>query len=327
MDLHLTEQLQKNTDAVTRRVQERYGDLLSRTHFDSVTDTQAYERVSDAPMCLMLDAALTGLGRHGVSASLHSPTFNGISHRHGFFEVQYVLSGSVIEEEADGRRIVLEAGAAILHNPAAMHTVVKYDPTEDLAINLLVSREVFSQSFYSIVIRDSRLSSFFTRTLSDEESYMAFHKTKPGVLHALEHLLTELFCPDISDAVLGSSLLLFFAELLRSYKSSEDRDDGALSRFIAENLATVTLNGCAEHFGYHPKYLSALIKRREGTSFSHLVQGMRLRAAESHLLFSDDSIEAIAERVGYRDPCSLYELFRKEHGVSPAVWRKRREKN
>ncbi len=329
MDLRVIEELQKNTDRVTERVQERYGDLINCSYLDPdfSTDSRASECVSDTPPCLMLDATLTGLGRHGVSASLHSPAFNGISHRHGFFEVQYVLAGSVIEVEADGRRIVLEAGDAILHNPAAVHTVIKCDPQEDLAINLLVSREVFSQSFYSIVIRDSRLTSFFTRTLSDEESYMAFHQTKSGVLHSLEHLLGELFCPDLSDAVLGSSLLLFFAELLRSYKSGEDRDNSALSRFIAENLTTVTLHSCAEHFGYHPKYLSALIKRREGTTFSHLIQDMRLRAAESHLLFSDDSIEAIAERVGYRDPCSLYELFRKEHGVSPAVWRKRREKN
>ena len=311
MDANITERLKSNTDLVSERIKERYGDLLIKK---ASPDAQ----FSD----LVLNAELTGLGRHGVSASFHSPDFNGISHRHGFFEVQYILQGSVIEEEFGGRRIVLNEGDAILHNPAAVHSVVKCDPGQDLVLNLLVSREVFSQSFYSIVIRDRRLSAFFTRTLSDEESYMEFHGTHVGVLRVLEHLLTELFRPEPSDAVLGSSLLLFFAELLRSYKSEEDTDAGAISRYIADNLSTVTLTGCAEHFGYHPKYLSALIKRREGTTFSCLVQSMRLRAAESYLLFSEDSVEAIAERVGYRDPCSLYDLFRKEHGISPALWRK-----
>ena len=217
-------------------------------------------------------------------------------------------------------------GDAILHNPDAVHTVIQYDPETDLAINLLVSREVFSQSFYSTVIRGSRLEAFFTRTLSDAESYLEFHRTQTGVARALEHLIEELFCPDPSNAVLGSALLLFFAELLRSYKSEEDEDADAYSRYIAEHLSTVTLYSCAEHFGYHPKYFSALIKRREGTTFSRLVQGMRLRTAESYLLFTDDSVEAIAERVGYRDPCSLYDLFRKEHGLSPAEWRKTRSR-
>lgn len=324
MQAFIIEKLASNTESVTQRVRERYGDFAARE--ESAHATAHNKKPSDARAhrsCdLILDAELTGLGRHGVSASLHAPAFNGVSHSHGFFEVQYVLRGSVVEEEADGRRLNLKAGDAILHNPAAIHTVIEYDPQRDLAVNLLVSREVFSQSLYSTVIRDSRLSAFFTRTLSDEESYMEFYQTQPSVARVLEHLLCEMLCPDPSDAVLSSALLLFFAELLRSYKSEEDREAGALSRFIAENLSTVTLQSCAEHFGYHPKYLSALVKRREGTTFSRLVQGMRLRAAESYLLFCDDSIEEIAERVGYRDPCSLYDLFRREHGLSPALWRK-----
>ena len=317
MEPHILDQLQKNTDLVTARVTERYGDRIGAR-----TPTRHRPRTAKDGGALLLDAELTGLGRHGISASLHAAAFNGISHRHGFFEVQIVLRGSVEEQERDGHRIRLEAGDAILHNPAAVHTVLQYDPERDLALNLLISREVFSQSFYSIVIRDSRLGAFFTRTLSDEESYMVFHDTPSGVSRALEHLLTELCRTDASDAVLHSSLLLFFAELLRGYRSEDGHDTGAITRYMAENLATVTLQSCAEHFGYHPKYLSALIKRREGLTFSRLVQGMRLRAAESYLLFSDASIDEIAERIGYRDPCSLYDLFHKEHGTSPALWRR-----
>ena len=316
MEEFILEKLRRNTERVTARVLNS----LSGREGSPATEEEMGEylrRQKD----FTLDEEIAYFGRSGVGASLHSETFNGISHRHAFFEVLYVLRGEV-EEEVGGERVHLYEGDAIILNPAAVHTVTRCSAPDDIAINLLVNREIFSQSFYSIILRDGRLDAFFNRSLTAHTSFMEFHTPSEGIRRILEHLLYELFRPDTSEAVLESTLLLFFAELLRGYRAEDGDLQSDLLRYMAEHLSTVTLDGCAEHFGYHPKYFSSLVKKQHGIPFSALVKKMKLRLAESLLRFTDDSIEAIAERVGYRDPCSLYALFREAHETTPAEWRR-----
>jgi AraC-like DNA-binding protein len=49
----------------------------------------------------------------------------------------------------------------------------------------------------------------------------------------------------------------------------------------------------------------------------------RMAEARRRLLHSDESVEVIAERVGYADPTHFVRLFRREHGSTPAAWRAR----
>jgi AraC-like DNA-binding protein len=49
----------------------------------------------------------------------------------------------------------------------------------------------------------------------------------------------------------------------------------------------------------------------------------RLAEARRRLVHSDEMIEIIAERVGYRDATHFIRVFRREHGMTPAAWRAR----
>ncbi|NJK32258.1 MAG: helix-turn-helix transcriptional regulator [Deltaproteobacteria bacterium] len=48
----------------------------------------------------------------------------------------------------------------------------------------------------------------------------------------------------------------------------------------------------------------------------------RMAEARRRLLHSDEMIDVIAERVGYADPTAFIRMFRREHGKTPAAWRR-----
>jgi AraC-like DNA-binding protein len=72
---------------------------------------------------------------------------------------------------------------------------------------------------------------------------------------------------------------------------------------------------------------SALAER-----FTHLVgqppmqylANWRMQLAANYLLSGNDSVAAIAERVGYESEAAFSRAFKKMVGVSPSQWRKQR---
>ena len=115
-----------------------------------------------------------------------------------------------------------------------------------------------------------------------------------------------------------------FAELLRNYRRHEEGDFSAeLESYLFENLQSVTVDSAAAAFGYHPKYFSALVRKETGRTFRSLLTEQRMKKAESQLLFTDYSVEEIAESVGYRDAVSLYSNFKDYSGMTPNEFRHR----
>jgi AraC-like DNA-binding protein len=78
----------------------------------------------------------------------------------------------------------------------------------------------------------------------------------------------------------------------------------------------------ADHFNYHPKYLSSLLHKQTGQTFRDLIVHIKLQNALNYLLYTDYSIEQIVDLIGYKDKSSFYSLFKKEYSMSPDRYRK-----
>ncbi|MBE6662622.1 MAG: helix-turn-helix domain-containing protein [Ruminococcaceae bacterium] len=275
------------------------------------------------PTLSLPDKLLAGKG--DVFLSLHTEDFNGVPHCHDFVEIIYVCRGSVIDCVGESR-ISLGQGDACIHNPSATHFLTDFDGERDVVLNILLSRRIFGKSVYAAVIRDNKLDGFFNRLLSDggSEPYRAFKNLSDAAETIVELLVKELLQSDgYSSAVLESILLLLFAELLRNYRKREEEDfTGRLESYLFENLQSVTVETAAAAFGYHPKYFSVLVRKETGRSFRSLLTEQRMKKAEVQLLFTDYSIEEIAESVGYRDAVSLYGNFKEYAGMTPSEFRR-----
>lgn len=81
---------------------------------------------------------------------------------------------------------------------------------------------------------------------------------------------------------------------------------------------SVTLSELAEKYGYSVAYLSDLLRRKTGHTFSELVIERRMRKADLLLRQSDATVRAVASIVGYESVSSFRRQFKRTFGMTPA---------
>lgn len=85
---------------------------------------------------------------------------------------------------------------------------------------------------------------------------------------------------------------------------------------------TFTLEKLATAFHVSPRTLLRRFKAETGTSPLAYLQSARIERAKTLLLRRDCSIAAITEAVGYTDPGSFTQLFKREVKLTPAAYRR-----
>ena len=118
----------------------------------------------------------------------------------------------------------------------------------------------------------------------------------------------------------------FLISLLRenaAYGSSKFAS--SIIDFIKENYwdASLTNEEIALKVGYHPYYLSKLMKRATGRSLKQYLIYYRLQSAKSLLINTDRSMETIAQQTGFGTSAYLIKCFRQHMGTTPLVYRKK----
>jgi YesN/AraC family two-component response regulator len=77
----------------------------------------------------------------------------------------------------------------------------------------------------------------------------------------------------------------------------------------------------AKAVGYSPAYLTDLVRRQTGISVKRWIVKRRMAAARSLLLKTNQSVEQIAEAVGYSHMGCFFRQFRRSFGMTPQSWR------
>jgi YesN/AraC family two-component response regulator len=94
-------------------------------------------------------------------------------------------------------------------------------------------------------------------------------------------------------------------------------------KYIEDNYHQgITLSDVAKAVGYAPAYLTDLVRRQTGKTVNRWIVKRRMVAAQSLLLETRQSIEQIAETVGYQNTGHFFRQFRQYYGNTPQGWRK-----
>ena len=121
----------------------------------------------------------------------------------------------------------------------------------------------------------------------------------------------------------SAMLKLLLAELLRRELPPENKLTEKVLSHIRIHAASIRSNSdVAEFFGYHPVYMGELIRRITGKTLHSIIMDAKLQLACQWLMGTQESIDSIAQTVGFCSRTHFCTLFKKKMGISPKEYRK-----
>jgi AraC-like DNA-binding protein len=256
-------------------------------------------------------------------------------HCHSFIELFYVVRGECIHVCGD-KKYLLRAGDFCFWQFDLPH-YIQADSDDCIAVNILIQKPAFRSYFFGMLTENNLFNDYFNKILYGEgDSPMILFRTGD------DRRLCALVCAmyreyeqkgDYWKTLLCSYLNYLFVYLLREHQghliSSQEQGcfDPTLEilEYIQEHYDTITLNELCQKFNYSEAYLSRLIKKKSGKTFTQLVHTQRLHHAAWLLENTDRSVGEIAMEVHYADTSHFCREFTKNYGVSPGNYRKNRQ--
>lgn len=105
-------------------------------------------------------------------------------------------------------------------------------------------------------------------------------------------------------------------------ETAEDKLHRNIITYIKWNRAyKVKVKDLADHFGYHPKYLSSIFKKKEGITLKQYLIEQTMECAKAELCNTDRSILSIALSMGFCDGHAFSYSFKHSVGVTPTEYR------
>lgn len=256
-------------------------------------------------------------------------------HRHEYMEIVYLLEGE-IHMEIEGKSILMKKNNICIMDKNVKHSN-KPLSENDLAVNILLTSQKFDSVFMHLLSDDNYISNFIIN------SFYSDNKTKKYMIHEieqnsfLESVLINLICEYYSDSIrceskINGCLLLLFTELSRVFnkpseikikkKHSKIKED--IMEYLKNQYKDTSLLKAAEHFHFHPNYLSSLVKKEFGKNFKDLLIDIRMVEAAKMLRTTNKKINIIVDEIGYSNEAYFYRQFKDKYNMTPFEYRKQK---
>jgi len=262
----------------------------------------------------------------------HTPAFKSIPfgfyqnrhqtfgwHRHGFYELMVVETGSGTHE-IDFVDHTVEPGQFFVLHPNQVHRLQRADL---LAGRILIFDEAFLKP-------DLRQSTF--------ENLYSSPWIRPGpseyseIITSFSAIQTELTRPDQTLPLLTSLLQTLLLQLIRAKQhtsavpaepSNFDYDLFIRFRTQLDQASPTTggVNTYADALAVTERKLNEVSRRFAGKTVRQVLNERVVLEAKRLLVFSPDEVKTIAFALGFTDPYYFSRFFRRQAGVSPEQFR------
>ena len=240
----------------------------------------------------------------------------------------YALQGSFSAEvQKRGQHILFREGDFYTAQPGSAFALRVDSPSEDVTLaEIRIRKEAFLRDMLPYLSFDGRVFRFYLEpadnAAADDYVLQAMEATEEA-----KHLLDRM-TREYGDGGEGSQsflkamalqlLLLGVRAWLKDAPPPEDASPaGQILHYIDIHSDSVTLKELSRQFHYHPNYISALVHRASGCSFSRLVLENRMARAEMLLKHPELPVEEVAALTGYAGASGFYKAYKGYFGKLP----------
>lgn len=252
-------------------------------------------------------------------------------HKHNYIEMIYMCSGSTTHI-VNGTTITLNCGELLILSQNAIQEILPASK-EDVAINFIILPEFFDQSLNMMGSEKSLIRDFIVGCLKSSDSSLPFLHFKVSSVLPIQNLVENLawtIVNNIQNKRLMNQITmgLLFLQLMNHTDKIEAGKNAyeqemliIVLQYIEEHYKDGELTILANQMGCELTWLSKLIKKVAGSTYTELVQQKRLNKACYLLKTTQLSIIDISLAVGYDNFSYFHRLFKQTFGVSPRTYR------
>jgi AraC-like DNA-binding protein len=251
-------------------------------------------------------------------------------HKHMFFELVYILSGTGIQCINDNK-FAYHAGHMFLITPEDCHSF-EVETTTEFFFLRFTDIYIKSKAFQTDDIQ--RLEYILSNANHQPGCILKNYSDKSLVRPIVEAVIREYVNRDLYNKELiqqlVNTLIVVVTRNIAKYmpeEVTEKTEEKAMdilnylqnNIFYPEKLRTETVSS---HFGISDTYLGKYFKKHTGETLQQYITAHRLKLIEARLKFSDKRINEIAGEFGFTDESHFNKFFRKQNGQSPSQYRK-----
>ncbi len=240
------------------------------------------------------------------------------AHRHTFLELAYIAKGPC-RQQVDRQMFDHQTGDFVVIPPEMLHTL--YVPEESLCLTIKIRRE----TFLSLSVPNMAMFVLPLLFPCGEDAFvlhtaLSLWDQQTQALPYCDEIMMHLF------VLLMTYLMQRYHDEMRPLNMGQVTSYKTLQmvNYIFENYQTITLRSLAEVFHYNESYLSDLIRKGTGKTFTENLREYRMYHAEEILRTNPNSkLAAVCEAIGYGDTVQFIRDFKARYGVTPAKYKQR----
>ncbi len=246
-------------------------------------------------------------------------------HNHDFFELSYVLKGSV-RFIIDGNELTLQEGDFTIVNPYCYHESFAISE-DDVVLNILLTKD-----FLPLVINlfqcESKLAKFITQgEYESKTNFLLFNLDSDPIIRSYAEELINLFNPEYTTDYNEARILIIRilttlsqVEANINYRSQLDYDSQLVIstlNYMEINLKNANLKDIAKILNVSDYTLSKIFKNKMNATFRDTL--LKLRLEKAHELITDTTlpISEIAYLIGYSNTSFFYNKFKQHFNQRP----------
>jgi len=254
------------------------------------------------------------------------------THSHPFFELVYVVKGTVIHT-LDNKTMIIKPGDYFLINLNSYHGYNALPSTTDFEI----INCMFMPSFIDPILSNTKT---FEEILNNY--LIRFGYTKYGsaptqnVYHDVDNCMYDLAKKMLDEYnhkkkgyedIIRYFLMTAIIYLVRNEAAQEDSKVDDVTRYIKEYVANnynqpICLSNICKNTDLSLSNISKIFTRKAGMNFRDYLQKVRIEKACQLLELTNKNIAEISELVGYSDPAFFYRAFKNVLGLTPLEYRR-----
>lgn len=250
---------------------------------------------------------------------------NHIFHRHDYFYFNYCYKG-VHEYSTHTSHIVMQENDVYAGQPFVSHRHEPQNDPDAVLVCLFIKPELVYRTLLPYITTSPAMTNFLIEPSANRysEDSMHFHLKDDYTTRKLLEVMIIEYANKTGETqgILRSLASAFIMQMARKYTRQKQENQGLtlvaqMVKYIGEHIETVSLKSMSDAFSYHPNYVSNLLKKETGKTFTEIVLEQRMERAVALLHGTNLAVDSVSAMVGYSNPSNFHKAFRRHYNKSP----------